>query len=337
MKIVYIGNLLQARGTPTTIDILSQQLINEGYVVQKFSSKKNLILRMVDMCLGFFKNLDAQVVLIDTYSTAAFWYAVLLAFLCRVFKKKYVLYLHGGDLPNRLIKNPRICNWLFSNSNINVAPSNYLYQSFISKGFTNCMVIPNTIEISNYPYKIDRNVINPKILWVRSFSEIYNPTLAIDVLVLLKQKFPNSELCMVGPEKDGSLEKTKQYAKQNNVKVVFTDKLSKKDWVKLSETFNIFLNTTNFDNTPVSVIEAMALGLPVVSTNVGGLPFLINSGLDGILVDPNNALALSDKITQLIQDKNKYKEIANAARLKAEKFDWIEVRKSWDSLFKSID
>ena len=66
----------------------------------------------------------------------------------------------------------------------------------------------------------------------------------------------------------------------------FTGKLSKQEWRDLSKDYNVFINTTNFDNTPVSVIEAMALGIPVVSTNVGGLPFLITDKVDGVLVEP---------------------------------------------------
>lgn len=336
MKLLYIGNKLQHKGfSPTTIDTLSLQLIQEGYAVKSFSDKKNLILRILDMCFGVIKNLDAKLVLIDTYSTTAFWYVVVVSTLCNLFKIKYVLYLHGGKLPYRLDKTPRISKYIFSKSYVNIVPSGYLKHEFEQRGFTNLLLIPNTIEIKNYSFKIRKPVV-PKILWVRSFVDIYNPLLAVDVLVILNKLYPNAELCMVGPDKDGSFEKTKQYAIQNNVNVIFTGKLSKKEWVKLSEDFNVFLNTTNFDNTPVSVIEAMALGLPVVSTNVGGLPFLIDSGVDGVLVEPNNALALSNKITELIQNKDKYQEIANAARLKSEKFDWVEVKKSWNSLFSKI-
>lgn len=336
MQLIYIGNILQNKAiSPTTIDTLSLKLREEGHVVKCFSDKKNVILRILNMCFGVIKNTNTKLVLIDTYSTTAFWYSVLISFLCKLLKKQYILYLHGGNLPDRLDKNPKICNWLFTKSYVNVAPSEYLKYEFERRGFNNILLIPNSLEINNYTFS-NRKPLEPKILWVRAFDKIYNPLLAVDVLVELHKKYPNAELCMVGPDKDGTLQQTKQYAQKNNVDVVFTGKLSKKEWVKLSVKYNIFLNTTNFDNTPVSVIEAMALGLPVVSTNVGGLPFLIDNNDNGILVAPNNSIALSTAIDELIKDPVKYNKLAINARLKAETFDWLEIRKSWNSLFNTI-
>jgi len=92
---------------------------------------------------------------------------------------------------------------------------------------------------------------------------------------------------MVGPDKDGSMEVCKKYVLINNLPVTFTGKLKKKNWTGLASKFDIFINTSNIDNSPLSVIEAMALGLPVITTNVGGIPFLIDHKVDGILIDKN--------------------------------------------------
>ena len=76
-------------------------------------------------------------------------------------------------------------------------------------------------------------------------------------------------------QKDGSMEACKEYAAEEKLPVKFTGKLEKNEWIKISADAGIFINTSNIDNTPVSLMEAMALGLPVVSTNVGGIPYLI--------------------------------------------------------------
>jgi glycosyltransferase involved in cell wall biosynthesis len=83
---------------------------------------------------------------------------------------------------------------------------------------------------------------------------------------------------------------------------------------------------------PVSVIEAMALGLPIVSTDVGGLPFLITNNEDGLLVPPNDVNAMVDAIIKLKKDTNHKDKLVINARKKVEKFDWNQVRVKWERL-----
>ena len=278
-KILYIGNKLAAHGKPpTAIDTVPTKLREEGYSVETASSKKNKILRLSDMVFSTFKSRKkVNLVLIDTYSTQNFYYAVIIGAMCRFFKIPYIPILHGGNLPHRLEKSKITCKQLFNGAYTNVAPSAYLVEKFRAKGYENLTYIPNTIEIQNYPFKL-RQEIKAKLLWVRSFSEIYNPLLALQIVELLKKEGLEVELCMVGPEKDGSLQRCKSVAQELNLPITFPGILKKEEWIDLSKDYDIFINTTNFDNMPVSVMEAMALGLPVVSTNVGGLPYLIEDG-----------------------------------------------------------
>ena len=169
---------------------------------------------------------------------------------------------------------------------------------------------------------------------LRSFSSIYNPALAIEVFYKLKSEGINAKLTMVGPDMDGSLQKVKSLSTKNNLKNNFTGKLSKSEWIMLSKDCNIFINTTNFDNTPVSVIEAMALGLPVVSTNVGGMPYLIEDGITGLLVPPNNSEAMTKAIEKLISNPALAAKISLNARKQVEAFDWDIVKHQWLKLLK---
>jgi glycosyltransferase involved in cell wall biosynthesis len=139
---------------------------------------------------------------------------------------------------------------------------------------------------------------------------------------------------MIGPEKDGSLQQCKKYAKELNVDVYFPGKLSKTEWIKLSYDYNIFINTTNYDNMPVSVIEAMALGFPIISTNVGGMPFLIDNHKDGILVNPDDANGFVNQIKNIISNPKEAIMLGNNARNKAESFNWDLIKQEWISLLK---
>ena len=267
-------------------------------------------------------------VLIDTYSTQNFWYAYAVGQLCQKLGLKYIPILHGGELPGRLSRSSKASKKLFLKAFLNVAPSLYMKTVFQQQGFTNVRYIPNSIDLKEYEYQ-ERFELKPKLIWVRAFAEIYNPMQALKVLELLLHDYPKAELCMVGPAKDDSWKECVRYTKLHRLPVRFPGRLSKQDWITLSKEYDIFLNTTNIDNTPVSVIEAMALGLPVVSTNVGGLPYLISADIDGILVPPNDPERMAAAVRNILQDPERSLERTRAARKKVEAFDWERVRLMW--------
>ena len=331
--LLYIGNKLSQHGVSvTSIETLGPLLESEGHNVYYASSKRNTLLRMLDMLwkVVVLRN-RIEIILIDTYSTSNFWYAFLVGFFAKALKLNYITMLRGGNLPKRLKNNPRLCKLLFKNAFKNVAPSHYLLHHFELSGFYNTVYIPNTIEIHNYPFK-ERKIISPHLLWVRSFAKIYNPTMAVEVFKNIKHKYPQATLCMIGPDKDGSLEQARALANSYGLDVTFTGKLSKKEWIALSTDYSIFINTTHFDNTPVSVMEAMALGLPVVSTNVGGIPYLLDHNIDALLVKDSSIEQMVKAIDALCCNEILVHTLSKNARAKAESFDWSHVKKSWNDI-----
>jgi glycosyltransferase involved in cell wall biosynthesis len=90
----------------------------------------------------------------------------------------------------------------------------------------------------------------------------------------------------------------------------------------LSKKSNIFINTTHYDNTPISVIEAMALGLPVVSTNVGGIPYLISHGENGFLVEDSDVDGMVKQIVTIIENSSRINDVTISARNFVSDFDW---------------
>lgn len=334
MKILYLGNKLSKHGiNKTTVETLGDNLSNLGFSVVSYSSKKNSVLRLLHMLFGIVKHKNSSYILIDTYSTSAFWFAFLSSQLARFLQIKYIPILHGGNLPNRLISNPKLSRMVFKHAYVNVAPSEYLKFHFDKFGFKNVICIPNAITLTDYSFKV-RQKFSPNLIWVRAFAEIYHPKMAIDVLQSLQKKFPNATLTMVGPDKDGSMEITKNYAHQLKLNVAFTGKLSKKEWTDLAQNHDVFINTTHFDNTPISVIEAMALGLPIVSTNVGGLPFLISNQENGYLVNDNDVKEMVVQIENIINFPIQTIKIVNNAKNLVSKMDWKVVESQWLSLLQ---
>lgn len=331
-KIVYIGNNLQSKN-PTTQALLFKALTDLGFEVELYSNKENIFSRLIDMCFGIIKNRDStNFVLIDTYSTLNFYFTLVTSQLARLFSIKYIPILHGGNLNRRLQNNRFYSNLIFSNAHMNISPSKYLLEVFKNNGYKT-LFIPNVIEIAEYNF-INRKNLNFNLLWVRAFDKIYNPKMAISVLIELVKRGYKAKLCMVGPDKDGSLNEVIKLAEENNVIqfIEITGRLSKKDWIIKAKKFDVFINTSSIDNIPVSVIEAMALGLPVISTNVGGMPYLINNGVNGILVEENNNIEMTGAIVNLITNPRMAISLAMKARNDVENFDIAVVKKQWHKL-----
>ena len=332
-NLLYIGNKLSDHGyTSTSIETLGTFLEGEGFHVYYASSQKNKILRMLEMIIKTFKYAKkVDYVLIDTYSTKNFWYAFIISQLCRILNLKYIPKLHGGNLPNRIIRSKFFSKLIFKNAHINIAPSYYLLEAFKKNGYTNLKYIPNTIEIQLYTPS-PKVFKAPKILWVRSFAKIYNPVMAVKVFIKIKDIFPDAKICMVGPKKDDSHAKTLKYAKKNKVEVVVTGKLSKKEWIEVSKEYNVFINTTHFDNTPISVIEAMALGLPIVSTNVGGISYLLEHNVNALLVADDDIAGMINQISRLFTEPNLAHTLSERGKESVKSFDWEIVKNQWIEL-----
>jgi glycosyltransferase involved in cell wall biosynthesis len=334
--ILYIGNNIKSKTvTVTTIVTLSKFLKKEDYYIKVVSSIKIQFFRLLSMLWSiiWYRN-KITYVLIDTYSTKNFYYALMSSQLCRLFKLRYIPILHGGNLPRRLNNSAKLSRLIFSNSHQNITPSNYLKAEFKKRGFET-VFIPNVLEIKNYTF-LERKIDCPKLLYVRAFAKIYNPEMAIKVLNVLKETYPDALLCMIGPEKDESFQSCKALVKLLNLEnhVEFTGMLSKPQWHKRAEGYNIFINTANIDNMPISVMEAMALGLPVVSTNVGGIPLLINNKVDGLLVEKNNVDVMVSAIIEICKDDELAKNLAINARREVEQFDWNKVKHLWHKILQ---
>lgn len=324
---------------PTVIEVLGERLSEDGWQVIKTSSLKNKFLRMGDMLLTTYtKKKLYQLALLEVYSGLAFSWAFLCGGLLRFLQKPFILTLHGGNLPNFAHSHPFIVRKLFSWSNEIYSPSPYL-KGKLSSFNPNIKIIPNPIEIEKYEFK-PRNQISPKLIWLRAFHEIYNPVLAPKVLSILKNNFGSDlELLMIGPDKgDESLQRMILLAEQ--LKVVQLIKIvpgvPKNQVPFYLNKGDIFINTTNIDNTPVSVIEAMACGLCIVSTNVGGIPYLLEHEVDALLVPPEDEVEMAAAIQRILIEPELATRLSANARKKAEQFDWSIVLPKWEKVFEEV-
>jgi glycosyltransferase involved in cell wall biosynthesis len=199
-------------------------------------------------------------------------------------------------------------------------------------------LLPNGIDLSRYAFRL-RAQPKPALVWLRAFHAIYNPALAVEVLSGLRRQFPAAHLAMIGPDKgDGSLQQAQALAQAYGLQnaILFAGPVPNSEVPTWLDQGDIFINTTNIDNTPVSVIEALACGLPVVSTNVGGLPDLLHDGADSLLVNAGNTAVMTEAVLRILQEDGLAEKLSSQARRSAEQFDWKTILPQWEALFEEI-
>jgi glycosyltransferase involved in cell wall biosynthesis len=331
---LFISVFLAAPGFARPCADLASRLEDEGWTVIRSSWRTDRIERLLDMVLTVWRRRrDYTIARVEVFSGLAFIWAEAACLSLRAAGRPYILSLHGGRLPEFAKRWPGRVRRLLASGRAVVAPSHYLVETM--KGYRNdIQLVPNALVLSDFPFRL-RGPVAPRLVWVRSFHRIYNPSLAVRVLAALRADIPDVRLTMVGPDKgDGALEATRREIAELGLEGVvdFAGAVAHEEIAQYLAGADIFLNTTNIDNTPVSVLEAMASGLCVVSTNVGGLPFLLQDGRDALLVPPDDIAAMSAAVRRLLAEPELARRLSSEARHEAERFDWSFVMSQWKAL-----
>jgi glycosyltransferase involved in cell wall biosynthesis len=261
--------------------------------------------------------------------------ADVVSLLCRFLNLPLIMFLHGGNLPAFTREHSRWVRTVLKRADRLVAPSEFMAAGFRELGYE-VVVIPNAIEISSYPFQ-ERRSVRPNIAWMRSFHDVYNPEMAVRVLEGVRQIWPDATLMMAGGDKGlrTSVEKLAQeLGVSSSVRFVgFLDHYGKVDELSRAD---IYLNTNRIDNMPVSVIEARALGLPVVATDVGGLPYLIRHGENGMLGPDDDCESMVEAVKELVENPKLANRLSRLGREAAETSDWSQVRSKWEALLSDV-
>lgn len=316
--------------------ILADLFLKEGYDVVAVSSKLNRVFRILEIGLTLIqKRRSIDITIVEVYSGASFFIADLVSLLGKYLGMRTVGVLHGGSLPEFAARYPRWSNRVFRRFSKLVAPSFFLKGAVSNLGFE-VRVISNVIDLKGYPFKLRREIA-PKLIWMRAFHSIYNPELAIKAFALVREEFSNATLVMAGVDK-GLESSIKQMVCDLGLQreVRFPGFLDSRRKVYEFTQADIYLNTNEIDNMPVAVVESCAFGLPVVATNVGGISSLLDDEHEGLLVPRNNAMAIAEAVSRLLDDPNLTEHISRNGRLLAERSSWEAVRPSWDKLFREL-
>ena len=336
-RVLLVGNFL-AGGSWQVCQSLAERLSDAGWQVHTTSSVRPRVMRLADMMHSAWRLRNSvDMAMVEVYSGPAFRWAEVVSALLAGQRTPFVLALHGGNLPSFAAHHPRRVIRTLNRAAAVVAPSDYLKESMAAYR-ADIQLLPNAIELRHYPFRL-RAPARPKLVWLRSFHDIYDPTMAVRVLAALKKRHSEATLRMVGPDKgDGSLQRAAEAARELGVldDVEFVGAAPKERVPEELAKADIFINTSRIDNMPVSVIEALGCGLCVVSTNAGGVARLLTDGQDALLTPPGDAERMAAACSSVIADDELASRLSQAGRSTAERFAWSSVLPEWEELFASV-
>ncbi len=219
-----------------------------------------------------------------------------------------------------------------------VVPSRYLEKVFSDYGF-HCEVIPNIINLERF---VPNDAISSKsdsrftLIVTRNLEAIYGLPTAIKALALAAEKIPTIELLIAGtgPEK----ERLENLSKRLDVddKVRFVGRLGPGEIEKFYQGADIMLNPTTVDNMPNSILEALASGVPVISSNVGGVPYMVEHEKTALLIPVNDEKAMARQIIRLYKDNKLRKNLILSGLQDVAQYDWMNVKPLWLSAYRSV-
>ena len=339
-SLLIVGNFLSSSiGVLGVCEELSDRLEKIGWRSTRTSRKAGRVQRLKDMVVSVIKHRHQYTLaIVEVYSGRAFLWAETVCMALRLLHKPYVLVLHGGMLPSFSQRWPSRVARLLRSAQAVSTPSLYLQRSF-RRWRSEIVHIPNAIDIKNYEPVNLQATVGFKLCWLRAFHRIYNPELAVKVVALLRKQFPEVHLTMIGPDKgDRSLATTLKLACELGVRdrIEIIGAIPKDRVSEYLRTGNVFINTTHYESFGVTVLEAAACGLPIVTTNVGELPYLWENEREVLLVEDDDEDAMADAIRRILTDPELTLNLSRNARQKACRFDWSVVLPRWHRFLTSV-
>ena len=253
--------------------------------------------------------------------------------ISQLYRKKILLNYHSGEAEDHLTRWGRSAIPTIRMADEVVVPSDYLVLLF--KRFElKARAIFNIIETGRFRFR-ERKPLRPVFLSNRNFELHYGVDRILRAFAIIQEKLPEARLVVAGDgSQRASLEQLAKELKLRNTE--FTGQVDHERIIELYDAADIYLNASEIDNQPLSILEAFACGLPVVSTDAGGIPFVVSDGETGFLVKRGDYEALADRAFCLLEDPELAGRIIARARNECRKYGWEAVREQWLEVYQEL-
>lgn len=271
--------------------------------------------------------------------SASYWSYVLAPLpamlVARLYGKGVILNYHSGEAEDHLARWRHTAVPTMRLAHEIVVPSPYLVAPFAHYGLRARSVL-NFVDLEQLPFRC-RVAPRPVFLSNRNLEPLYNVACTLRAFARIQRALPEASLIVAG---DGSsragLEGLAGSLGLQGVE--FVGRMAPEQMGSLYDRADIYLNSSNIDNMPLSIIEAFAAGLPVVTTNAGGIPFVVRDGQNGLLVDCDDDRAMADAALRLLGEPSLAARLASTARDEClTKYVWPAVRTEWERVYRAVD
>lgn len=300
IKVLLIVNYKAGTGGISgQVEKIQRHLLKEGVQTAICSSGTAFFEKIMSPIRILFQAKRYNVFHIHTCSFLGFYSAIIGISIGRLLKKKIILTYHGGDCDEFFRKYPRIVRFFLLKTDTNIVLSGFIGTIF-DKYNLPYIIIPNIIDLDEKLFK-KRNEITPNFISIRTLRPLYNITCIIKAFQSVQYSIPEATLLIVG---DGSQRRElEDYVIENKIpNITFVGRVDNSQIFDYLNKADILLSSPIIDNMPVSLLEAMNAGLLVISSNVGGVPYMIQNGFNGILFKSDDSVELASKILNAINN-----------------------------------
>ena len=254
--------------------------------------------------------------------------------IARLFRKPIVLNYHSGEAEDHLLRWRRTSHPIVRLADRVIVPSRYLVDVFRKFGFR-AHAIPNFVDAEQFARR-DRRRLRPAFLMNRHLEPHYNIACGLRAFGRIQREIPSARLVVAG---DGSCrtELERLSARLGLQNVEFPGRVAPQSMAHLYANADIFLNSSSTDNQPLSILEAFAAGLAVVTTRAGGIGELVAHEETGMLVELDDDASLASAALRLLHDHALACRMIERARTYCEEhYGWPAVAGAWLAVYAEL-
>jgi glycosyltransferase involved in cell wall biosynthesis len=252
--------------------------------------------------------------------------------IARALGKPVLLNYRSGEAPDHL-RRSAVARLALARVECNVVPSGFLRDVFASFGI-DARVIQNIVDLDRFRFRT-RVPLRPKLVSTRNFDKLYNVACTLRAFRIVQDRYPEADLTLVGdgPERVRLEQLARDLSLRN---VTFAGRVNPDDIWRHYDRADIYVQSPDIDNMPASVLEAYAAGLPVVSTNAGGVPYIVEHEREGLLAAVDDDRAIGQAVLRLLNEPVLAERFIRAGRAHVARCTWSHVRQQWVDVYREL-